>query len=129
MDKKNMTMEELINNLSGEITGGDIVAAKQLAKVSATLAKVRIDRGMNQKEFARCIGVSQGMISRWESKEYNFTIEALSDICDKLGLELEIKISNPSEQYMKLLQSKDEAKGDSAWKGMYVNRKLSKEAV
>ncbi|MCH5279935.1 MAG: helix-turn-helix transcriptional regulator [Lachnospiraceae bacterium] len=29
--------------------------------------------GMTQLEFAKHMGVSQGMVSKWESREYNFT--------------------------------------------------------
>ena len=42
---------------------------------------------MNQKQFASFMGVSQAMISKWESGEYNFTINTLNEICDKLGLD------------------------------------------
>ena len=36
---------------------------------------------------ASFMGVSQAMISKWESGEYNFTINTLNEICDKLGLD------------------------------------------
>ncbi|MBO4560217.1 MAG: helix-turn-helix domain-containing protein [Lachnospiraceae bacterium] len=58
----------------------------ELAKISARLEMKRIDLGMTQKQFAEYMGVSQGMVSKWESREYNFTIATLNDICEKLGL-------------------------------------------
>lgn len=41
---------------------------------------------MTQKEFAEYMDVSQGMVSKWESREYNFTIKSLNEICEKLQL-------------------------------------------
>ena len=45
---------------------------------------------MSQKEFAAYMGVSQGMISKWESREYNFTVRSLNEICQKLNLKFNI---------------------------------------
>ena len=69
----------------------------ELAKISARLEMKRIDLGMTQKEFAEYMGVSQGMVSKWESREYNFTIATLNDICEKLGLIFDPIIREPDE--------------------------------
>lgn len=45
---------------------------------------------MTQEEFAQYLGVSQGMVSRWENRDYNFTVKSLNDICQKLNLSLTI---------------------------------------
>jgi DNA-binding response OmpR family regulator len=45
---------------------------------------------LTQKEFAHLLGVSQSMVSKWESEDYNFTVEALANICDKLDWDLNI---------------------------------------
>lgn len=60
---------------------------KQLSIIASRIQLRRIEKGMNQKEFAKMMGVTQGMISKWESGEYNFSIDTLSQICE--GLELE----------------------------------------
>ena len=64
----------------------------ELARISAKIELARLDRGMTQKEFADFMGVTQGMVSKWESREYNFTIKSLNEICAKLGLEFDIDI-------------------------------------
>jgi transcriptional regulator with XRE-family HTH domain len=51
--------------------------------------------GMTQKEFADYMGVTQGMVSKWESREYNFTIKSLNEICQKLNLELYVSLDKP----------------------------------
>ena len=49
---------------------------------------------MSQAEIARYIGVTKEMVSRWESGEYNFTINTLNEICDKLDLVFEPVVKN-----------------------------------
>lgn len=83
-------MRDLINTISAKLSYGDVLAAEQLAKISTMILKARIDKGMTQKEFAHLLGVSQSMVSKWESEDYNFTVEALANICDKLDWDLNI---------------------------------------
>jgi len=47
---------------------------------------------MNRKQFAEFMGVSQGLVSRWERGETNFTLETLVNIASKLGLEMQSPI-------------------------------------
>ncbi len=88
-------LKELVNI----ITGADLISAKVLADISVAIFKERLKRDMTQKEFADLMGVSQGMVSKWESDNYNFTIETLASICDKLGFDLEIKMENLEDKY------------------------------
>lgn len=81
-------MNDLINAISDSLSYGDILAAEQLSKISTMLVKARLDRGMTQKEFASMLGVPQDMVSKWESEDYDFTIKALTHICDKLGWDM-----------------------------------------
>lgn len=79
-----------INTFSTWITDGlsdlEIKKIKDLARISAAIELRRKELGMNQKQFAAHMGVSQAMVSKWESGEYNFTINTLNEICAKLGL-------------------------------------------
>ena len=80
--------------LSKGLTEYEIEHIKELALISAKIQFKRLELEMSQKEFAKMMGVSQGMVSKWESGEYNFTITTLKQICDKLGLDLVIDIKN-----------------------------------
>ncbi|MCQ2494250.1 MAG: helix-turn-helix domain-containing protein [Lachnospiraceae bacterium] len=70
----------------------EIKTMVELAKISARIERCRNDMRMTQKEFADYMGVSQGMVSKWESREYNFTIKTLNDICEKIDLELTVRL-------------------------------------
>ncbi len=58
------------------------------------IERCRFDMHMSQKEFAAYMGVSQGMISKWESREYNFTVRSLNEICQKLNLKFNISFDS-----------------------------------
>lgn len=94
MSIKNKEMFEL---LSAYISKSDIYAAKAIATISAFIVKSRLDLKMTQKEFAKMMGVSQGMVSKWESAEYNFTIENIAQISEKLNATFKIAFTPESE--------------------------------
>lgn len=50
---------------------------------------------MTQKEFAKHIKVSQGMISKWEGGDYNFSIKSLAEFAEKLDMELYVNLKSP----------------------------------
>ena len=68
------------------LSEAEIKSTIELAKISAKIEKCRQEMNMTQKEFAEYMDVSQGMVSKWESREYNFTIKSLYEICEKLQL-------------------------------------------
>jgi DNA-binding transcriptional regulator YiaG len=78
--------------LTEGMTNADVKTTVELAKISAKIERSRIDLGMTQKEFADYMGVSQSMVSKWESRDYNFTIKTLNEICQKLNLTLNISL-------------------------------------
>lgn len=96
--------ENMIEKLTDCLQSSDIIAAEQQAKIASIIMKNRIEREMNQKEFAEFMGVSQGMVSKWESQEYNFTIDSLARICDKLDLELDVEMKPNSKAKLKYNQ-------------------------
>ena len=68
-------IETLYDEFLPYVSSAEINAIRIKAVVAAVILKKRISLGMNQKEFASYMGVSQGMISKWESGNYNFTFD------------------------------------------------------
>ena len=93
-------MEEIMNNhtiettnwLTKGISEEQIKIEKALSVIAAKIYTKRTQMGMDQKAFAKFMGVSQGMVSRWESGTYNFSISTLIGICEKLELNFEPQI-------------------------------------
>ena len=85
------------NWITEGLSDSDIKTTAELAKISGQIERCRIEMHMSQKEFAAYMGVSQGMVSKWESREYNFTIKTLDEICEKLNLILSIELEKNIE--------------------------------
>ena len=83
------------------LTESEVKSIIELSRISAQIEKCRLELGMTQKEFADYMGVTQGMVSKWESREYNFTIKSLNDICHKLGMTVEVNVekNNVTKEY------------------------------
>lgn len=78
--------------ISEGLTDAEVKTIVELAKISARIERCRMEMGMTQLEFAKYMGVSQGMVSKWESRDYNFTIRTLNEICQKLDLEFSVEL-------------------------------------
>ncbi len=94
MSKYNSMYEFMANYL----TESDIYAAKAIAKISMTIYKYRKDNNLSQKQFAQLMNVTQSMVSKWESGEYNFTVENIAKISESLNLNFDI-LFTPKNEY------------------------------
>ena len=65
--------------------------ADMMAEIAMQIHNKRIEMNMNQSQFAEYNGVSQAMVSKWESGEYNFSVCALAKIFRRLELSFVIQ--------------------------------------
>lgn len=79
----------LVNSLTKE----QVKKLELIHEISIAIVRERKKLGMNQTEFAKFLGVTQGMVSKWESGEYNFTLENISNIFVKLNLDVNINVN------------------------------------
>lgn len=91
--------KEMYGFMSSYISKSDIYAAAVIAKVSAFIINYRNKTGMTQKEFAEFMGITQGMVSKWESAEYNFSVESIAKIAEKLSYSFDVQLT-PENQYL-----------------------------
>ena len=96
------------------ISKSDIYAASVIAKISAFIINYRYKTGMTQKEFAKFMGVTQGMISKWESAEYNFSVESIAQIAEKLGVTVDITFT-PEQEYLANARINSHYRQDTPW--------------
>lgn len=102
MSNANKEMCELMAQF---LSAGDIFAGEAIAEISAFVIKKRNSLKMTQKEFADKLGVSQSMISKWESADYNFTVKAIAQIAEKLDMTFKINFV-PIQSYSEKTSAK-----------------------
>lgn len=95
---KTISLKEMLPG----ITDSKIKASKLKYKISKALYQKRKQLNMSQNEFAKFMGVTQGMVSKWESFEYNFTIESLCDIFSKINIDFNIELNDEINEYKKI---------------------------
>ncbi len=112
------------------ISDAEVKTIVELAKISARIERCRLDLGMTQAEFAAYMGVSQGMVSKWESREYNFTIRSLNEICQKVNLELAVSLEKPCVKTdYKVTKWDKESTIENKWKGGWSVFLSKEEAI
>lgn len=84
----------MIKALSEGLSVADINFIRLISSISAKITASRIERKMNQTEFAKFMGVAPHLISKWERGDYNFTIKQLCEICDKLDIKVNINLGD-----------------------------------
>lgn len=86
----------LLDMLDGEMSAAeknDCHYYDILGDISIAMVEYRIAHQLNQKQLAELLGVSQTMVSKYESGSYNISVKALNDLCFKLGLSLSVALS------------------------------------
>lgn len=79
-----------------------------LVGIAVKIIKYRIKNNLSQKELAAKLGISQAMVSKLESGDYNPTVKMLYEIAQKLGFELEIEFREKAECEENWLESSQE---------------------
>ena len=89
---------------------------KKKVDIAVAIFNKRKEKKMNQKEFAKFLGCTQGMVSKLESGECNLTIEKMDELFDKLDMRVSFNIrSKYNEMYFRAPLWKVETGG-----GIYV---------
>jgi len=102
----NMTgIDKLLDEFSEMLSEEEFVAGALKGVIAAIITIKRMEFGLSQKDLATKIGVSQGLVSRWEKGETNFTIETLVRIAEVLSIEMQcpyvIETKQPASKYVK----------------------------
>lgn len=118
------------NWISEGFSENEVKTMVELAKISARIERCRIEMGMNQQEFAKYMGVTQGMVSKWESREYNFTIKTLNEICQKIDLKLYVSLEKKcAKSDYTIIRWDSEMVAKKIKKGSWTSFLQNKEAI
>jgi len=67
-------------------------------KITTAIFKYRTTYKLSQKKLAEKLGVTQAMVSKLESGDYNYTVEQLWKISQKLGLSFDVVFEEASTE-------------------------------
>jgi ribosome-binding protein aMBF1 (putative translation factor) len=88
---------EFFDNLDEELIN-QIELESILVDIASNIINYRVENGLTQKELAEKLEISQAMVSKLESGDYNPSIEFLFNISKKLGLNLVVELKK-TESY------------------------------
>lgn len=92
---------ELLNGISTDFDAEELQLAGLQGLIASEISMKRQDMGLNQKQFAALMGVSQGLISKWETGETNFTLQTLVRIASKLNIPMQSPyVPRPAKIYV-----------------------------
>lgn len=96
MNNKSQTAD-LLSAVDKTATPEEEMLSALQALIAAEIAIKRHEQGLTQKAFAEAMGVSQTLVSKWESGETNFTLKTLVQIASKLAIEMTVpyKMEDP----------------------------------
>jgi DNA-binding XRE family transcriptional regulator len=69
-----------------------------LVDIASEFIKYRVAKDISQKELAKILGITQAMVSKLESGDYNPTIKFLFEICQKLDWDFNVNINSHTEK-------------------------------
>ena len=84
IDYYSRQLEKPLENYAG------YMSTKALDEFSLQLVNYRMEHQMNQSDLARELGISQPMISQYESGTNNITVKRLCEICEKIGVRVRL---------------------------------------
>lgn len=77
------------------------MSTKALDEFSIQLVKYRKEHHLNQSELAKELGITQPMVSQYESGTNNITVKRLCEICEKLGVRVSLEYEDASNATVK----------------------------
>lgn len=90
---RGLPIEDLLTALSYGLTASDIIESRVKGIIASKLMSWRYDHDMSTDQFAKLLGVSKARVVKMENGDYNFNVEELSRISEKLGLSLSISLT------------------------------------
>lgn len=91
-----MVTAKPVRCLADRVEKETIMESHMLAQISVEITKKRLDMNMSQAQFAKFLRVSQRSVSKLESGNYDFTIETICKVFEKLGLKIKFTITEES---------------------------------
>lgn len=87
---------------------------KMLHTLNENIKRMRMERGMNQVEFARLVGVTKQCVSNWENDNVIPSIEMLVKIADVFNVKTDLLLGREAEELIDVSGLTDVQRGHVA---------------
>lgn len=117
-------------NIFSKLSREEKLEADLLADIAVQIHRRRTEMGMSQAEFAKFNNVTQAMVSKWESGDYNFSIQTLAKVFANIGLSCTFDVGVKktahavrTEYVVKQIQNwQTQTTSSSSWDGKTASR-------
>ena len=77
-------------------------------EIAIAVSEYRYYNKLTQAQLAKKLGVTQAMVSKYESGDYNISLKAAFELFDKLGMRFSCSIENPSNDYYRPVKESEQ---------------------
>lgn len=91
-----------------------------LNNIAIAVAEYRYNHGLSQASLAEAIGVSQAMVSKYESGDYNISLKAVFELLEKLRLKVSLTIEPEDDESISSVDIENYASSIGAQVGSIV---------
>ena len=78
--ERNKSLDDLLSALTEGLSDEELLLASIQSDIAAAISTARTAKGLSQQELSNALGVTQGLVSRWENGDVNFTLQTLDEI-------------------------------------------------
>ncbi len=118
----------VLEAVTGEMSATDLLLAGMKGVIAAEITMKRQDLGMNQSQFAKLMGVTQSLVSKWEAGETNFTLETLCRIAANLNIDMQCPfVMKGPRSYYRSVGMVIPLRNKAAWQALTPNKIELKE--
>jgi len=103
---------QLNSQLKDALGKEEFEISKRKGELAANIYLTRKELNLNQKDFGRLFGVTQVMVSKWESGDYNFSLDEIEKIEKELNLVFFRSTRESEWKIDKVKMNKSKMKGD-----------------
>ena len=118
-------MRAFVSSFADGLDDKAFALASLQAMIAAEISMRRQELNLSQKELAAALGVSQGLVSRWEKGDANFTLSTLVSIASVLGLELQSPIQPSPIKHYPIGESNVFQFNPNTWQSAFFSNDMS----
>lgn len=93
-DNNRKDWESLFRHLLDGMSNAELISSKNKINLATQIGKYQVEHHMTTQQFAKYLGVSRGKVEEYEGGDYDFSLNELAYIADRLGMTLDVRFEN-----------------------------------